>query len=113
MGLVNIPILVKHVTIAIWTKQGKVPARFHEAFDIARSQLVKQGYLAPGSQLGPAERIRLTSAGVKRNRKHLREGAHKNREFDRVYEKLELTMAAGTREQNPPPEDRPDVGTDR
>lgn len=84
----DIPEFVKHVAMAIYESgdlSGSNAKKFESSLNIARSRLVQYGYLMPGSQNGPVERIRLTSAGARKNAQHKTEGAaglRKSKMFD-------------------------------
>ncbi len=63
--------------------------RLQSAIDIARAQLVKYGYLTPGSLTGPLEEVRLTPKGRERNLKHANhDRVVKTYRFDLLYGKL-------------------------
>lgn len=81
----EVPVLVKHVTLAIY-KDGKLSGprreRFQQAYAMACSTLAKQGYLT-----GNTDRVELTSQGRSRDRTHQRErgASGKRMMFDRLY----------------------------
>lgn len=87
-----IPVFVKHVAMAIYKGPylvGTPPVRkFLAALDIARSRLVEWGYLKVGSERGDPTKMVLTSAGMKKEQEHSKEGAEgkqKNEHFDKLY----------------------------
>ena len=81
----EIPRYVKHVTMAILKKPGI--SSFEDALDIARAQLTKFGYLAPGSDKGGPESIKMTSKGSMKNREFGRRPMRNILEFDRLFQK--------------------------
>jgi hypothetical protein len=87
----DIPVMLKHVTMAIMKKGHQFPI----AFEIARGSLTNQGYLERGSEKGPT--IRLTLKGRKRNQEHMRKPARAVLAFDRLLrkegDKLGLSLA--------------------
>ena len=91
----RVPILVKHMTVAIYKKGGidgsTKKDRFRSAWNIARARLTEYGFLAKGSEDGPASNIRLTGKGLQRESQHRNErgGAAKNTMFDLLYEQIE------------------------
>lgn len=110
LDLLVIPILVKHMTLAIYDHKfggvdgktglntldaqrvSKAPAgrsNFEEAFNIARGRLVDYRHLAPGSVNGPVGKITLTGSGRKLEGEHKREagGGKKTKRFDELYGK--------------------------
>lgn len=90
----EIPVLVKHVALAIFNKRGvKGPKAFEAAMEIALAHLKDSGYLSAAT-LKPLN-IRLTGKGQQRNRLHLRESRHKSLSFDRLFEQYQMKMAAG------------------
>jgi len=82
-GPADIPRLVKHMTLAIMRERGATS--FKDAFQIARAQLTRYGYLARGSDEGPADNIKLTQKGRKRERDHARRPLRASIDFDRRY----------------------------
>ena len=107
----DIPVLVKHVALAIYREGGLHAAwrpKLRMALDIARSRLVEYGLLMEGSQNGDVENIRLTAKGQKRDREHRRENdAHrKSREFDRLFAHIEIGYREAT-EQTPGKPEKP------
>jgi hypothetical protein len=88
----RVPIIVKHMTMAIYNKGGidgsTSKEKFRSAWNIARARLTGYGHLTPGSDQGPGTRIRLTGKGRSRNVKHARENDNtsKNTSFDKLYE---------------------------
>jgi hypothetical protein len=96
MAAADIPVLVKHVTVAVYNGgrlRGRGKSRFEEAYMIARATLTKQGYLVKGSEEGPSSNIKLTAKGKMRNLMHRGEGASKNRFFDQMFSMLEKIEA--------------------
>jgi len=89
----QIPRLVKHMTMAILRK-GKIH-KIDDAFEIARAQLVKYGYLAHGSDKGPVSNIKLTSEGKKKNREHARRPMRTVMAFDKLFAKSRLAVDLG------------------
>jgi predicted metalloprotease len=89
-GTSQIPRLVKHMTMAILRK-GKIHS-IDDAFEIARAQLTKYGYLDRGSDRGPVSNIKLTSAGKRKNREHARRPMRAVLEFDRLFAKSRLAV---------------------
>lgn len=85
----NIPVLVKHQTVAIFKKDrfGPRRERFRRAFAISRRNLVLHGYLAPGSDSDALDKIALTEAGRHREREHGKERGRvgKERLFDTLF----------------------------
>jgi hypothetical protein len=93
MALADIPAFLKHMTLAIY-KNGSVGSgsqAFIRAFRIARGVMVRDGYLVDRID-GPTDGMRLTGKGIQRNGQHLREGPKKTREFDRLYENVQLAI---------------------
>lgn len=90
----RVPVVVKHMTIAILKKGGiegdTEEAQFISAWNIARFRLVEYGHLTPESYPGPPDKIKLTSKGKKLETKHLREGGRPQKEnlFDRLFESV-------------------------
>jgi hypothetical protein len=95
VSLANIPAILKHMALAIWTdgSLGRGVAGLKAAWLVACARLVEYGYLAAGAESGSLERIRLTVQGVSQNRKHLREGTSKNRRFDQIFDVILSTQA--------------------
>lgn len=110
LDLQVIPLLVKHMTLAIYdhkfggvdgrtdlntkdadrtSKSPKRRSNFAEAFAIARGRLVDFRHLSPSSKEGPVGKITLTSSGRQLDMNHKREagGAKKTKRFDMLYEK--------------------------
>lgn len=82
----QLPPLVTHMTMAIfWKLHGSERHKFLGAFEVARAQLVRWGYLTGGSFPGPVEGIKLTAKGRKKNRPHTSEGAVKTVVFAALY----------------------------
>lgn len=82
----ELPPLLTHMTMAIfWKLHGSERHKFLGAFEVARAQLVRWGYLTSASFPGPVERIKLTAKGRKKNRRHLSEGAVKVVVFGALY----------------------------
>lgn len=97
----QIPILVKHVTLAIYREGGLHASwreKFRKSLDIARARLVEYGFLRNGSEEGPVENIVLTAKGLRQDHQHRREHdmARKNRDFDRYYRHIELAYREDT-----------------
>jgi hypothetical protein len=95
MAAKSVPNLVKHCTIAIWRDggiSGGKQERFVSAWNIARSRLVEYGFLQKGSETGPAEKVKLTSKGSKRESFHSREpgGKTKSLLFDQMFRWIEV-----------------------
>jgi hypothetical protein len=89
----RLPALLRHMVIAIFAKlPGDQRKRFIGAMNIARARLVELRYLTPPSLDGPLERIQLTSAGSKKNLKHISEGRNKNNEFKKLYDKYRADL---------------------
>lgn len=90
----RVPILVKHMTVAIFKKGGidgsTEKERFISAWNIARARLTEYGFLAPGSDKGPEANIKLTGKGVKRETLHRREAERgpKDALFDKMFDVL-------------------------
>jgi hypothetical protein len=90
----RVPVILKHTSLKIYEKGGidgsTNRARFQSAWNIARARLTEYGFLTPGSQEGPASRIRLTARGRARTLEHARESsnAQKNKKFDELYEEI-------------------------
>ena len=102
------------MTLAIMHKvpsPGDELDHFSECLKAARGRLTKWGYLAAGSDQGPATSMRLTMKGIIRNQSHEREGKGKSEQFDHLYVQL---MEKGKDKEadgyNPdtPPEDKTD-----
>ena len=91
----RVPVVVKHMTIAILKKGGidgdTEEAQFISAWNIARFRLAQYGHLTPESEKGPPSNIKLTSKGKKLETKHLREGGRPQKEnlFDRLFEAID------------------------
>lgn len=91
----RVPLLVKHMTMAIFEKGGieggTQKEKFISAWNIARARLTQYGMLAHGSDKGPASNISLTGKGTKREVVHQRETGRSNKEqmFDRLFSVLE------------------------
>jgi hypothetical protein len=86
----DIPILVKKVALAIYDSgyaKGNKFQKISGALEIARNQLVRQGYLREGSQDGGPENIVLTAQGQKRESIHRRKSDTRMRviEWDKLY----------------------------
>lgn len=93
--LTRIPVLVKHMTLAIFDDlQGSPKDRFVNAFQIARGRLVQYRFLTAPSERCEHDKMVLTAKGLERNTKHLRETGHalKTKRFDLLYG-LHLTTA--------------------
>jgi len=89
----TVPVIVKHMTVAIMKKGYS----FDVALEIARARLMEWGYLHRGADQGDANSIRLTSKGVKKNQTHLREsgGLRKSMTFDKLFESVQQPEPAG------------------
>jgi hypothetical protein len=78
--------LLKHCTVAVFKNANvignTVEERWLGAWNIARARLTQLGFLAPGSETGPAATIRHTHKGAGKSTKHSAEGAAKNRFFN-------------------------------
>lgn len=93
MAADDIPVLLKHVSLAIYKNgygSGSKEQRFWHCFDAARWRLVEWGYLAKGSQKGPVTDMRLTAKGRVKNAEHMREPgrAAKAALFLELYERI-------------------------
>ena len=82
-GFADIPVLVKHMAMAILRERGA--RTFADALQIARGRLTQYGFLARGSDEGPVGNIRLTVKGQRREREHRRRPRRVSSEFDRLY----------------------------
>jgi len=82
-----LPAILQHMVLAIYKKRGTGEKPFIAAMNIARWSLVKNGYCTPPSEAGPLERLRLTTAGQKRNADHLKDKDHVRRaaQFKKLY----------------------------
>jgi hypothetical protein len=89
----QIPAIVKHMTLAIFRKGGSGPRAFETALKIAVSQLRDHGYLT-NAAFKPLN-IKLSGKGLARNRVHLREGARKTHQFNLLFQKYQIKLAAG------------------
>lgn len=91
MAEADIPILVKHVALAVYKSGDLKGNKFQKvlaAFDIARSRLVEYGFLTKTSNLGGPDNIKLTGKGHKREAYHRHEGGLgkvKTRHWDDLY----------------------------
>jgi hypothetical protein len=89
MGPADVPVLVKHMTIAIFRERlnGPRQERFLRSFGIARARCVTLGYLDPASAVESVGRITLTVEGQKRNRQHVHDSKSlgKNMQFDTLF----------------------------
>lgn len=91
----RVPLLVKHMTMAILKKGGieggTQKERFISAWNIARFRLTQYGMLTSGSDKGPASNISLTGRGAKREVEHRREVGRSDKEqmFDSLFSVLE------------------------
>jgi len=103
MALKNVPLILKHCTVAIFKgphgPSGSTRKKFKESYAIARSRLTEYGFLAPGSEDGPSDNIRLTAKGQQREGFHKREGAWKNAVFNSFFEWIEVKEEE---DENPP-----------
>jgi hypothetical protein len=90
----RVPLLVKHMTMAILRKGGidggTQKEQFISAWNIARARLTQYGMLSQGSDKGPASNIRLASRGIKRETEHRRETGRSSKEqmFDSLFSLL-------------------------
>jgi hypothetical protein len=94
MPAIDIPILVKHMTVAIFKRSYVVGTKIEQimgCFDIARHQLVKFGMLREGSEIGGPENIKLTAKGRRREVVHRTErgGKQKTVLFDKLYKLIQ------------------------
>lgn len=68
----SVPLFVKEVTKAIFDgDHGKSMiglSGFRSALNIARFRLTQYGFLSGGSEVGPANAVRMTAKGAERNR---------------------------------------------
>jgi len=87
----DIPILVRHVALAIY-KSGDVRGastleKAIGAFDIARHRLTEYGFLRKGSEKGKPSKIKMTVKGHKADAKHRSEvgSKTKTKEWDKLY----------------------------
>jgi hypothetical protein len=91
----RVPLLVKHMTMAILKKGGidggTQKEQFISAWNIARARLTQYGMLKGGSDKGPASTIVLTGRGEKREVVHRRESGRSNKEqmFDSLFSVLQ------------------------
>ena len=89
----RIPVLVKHMTIAI-LRDGSVHGRsrkdrFQQCFTIAKSRCQQYGFVTyEGASL--SEAIGLTSKGRGQESKHLSEGRAKTVLFDTLYDLFDI-----------------------
>ena len=100
MAEVDIPVLVKHVALAIYESgdvHGEKFKKIVTSLQIARGRLVEYGFLQPGSEHGPPDNIRMTVKGVRRNLKHVMEsgGKKKTHRWDRLYALISEGMEDG------------------
>ena len=92
MAKADIPVLVKHVALALF-KSGDVQGinkiqKIQASLEIARSRLVEYGFLTKTSTQGGPENIKLTGKGHKREAYHRHEGgkgAQKTKEWNALY----------------------------
>jgi len=88
----DIPVLVRHSTIAIYNKStGGGPQGFMQALRISRDTLANAGYLYQGKGLALLEGIKLTGKGWLRNRQHEAEGRSgdaKDRQFESLWKSI-------------------------
>ena len=91
----RVPVLVKHMTVAILKKGGvdggTQKEQFISAWNIARARRVEYGFLIGGSDKGPASNIKLTGKGRKREVMHQRESGRSQKEnlFDSLFSVLQ------------------------
>lgn len=107
-----LPLLLRHMVLAIYKKKGRGAAAFSAAMDIARSQLVLYGYLTKPSAEGPLSRVRLTSKGTRKDAEHRADKgrARKVQAFKTLYDKHRATYEAKTDKRTDAKEsDRRDV----
>ena len=82
----QLPPLLTHMTMAIfWKLGGSERHKFLGAFEVARAQLTRWGYLTSASFPGPVDKIKLTAKGRKKNSAHMSEGAVKTVVFAALY----------------------------
>lgn len=95
MAQAKIPILVKHMALAIYKddylKGEKKVDRVYQSLLIARSRLVEYGFLKPGSEQGGPENIKMTPRGARREQEHLREwgGKTRTKQWDQLYKLIQ------------------------
>lgn len=96
MAKAAVPRIVKHMTVAIMSKStGRSARGFLDAYEIAKAQLSKYGYLTGvGKKKGP-EDLKLTSKGMVLERRHLRcpKSGAKSKEFDLWWQKVEPVVS--------------------
>lgn len=85
----NIPAILKHMTVAIFrgsTVPGSGSVKFLNAFNVARANLSRYGYLSGGEE-GPVSSIGLTGAGKEKEVQKIAQprGAEKRAFFDGLY----------------------------
>lgn len=90
MATANVPVLVKHCSLAIFHSGDVIGDAFkktQDSFKIARHRLVEYGFLVDGSQLGGPENIRLTGKGHAAESRHRREAdsTRKTAQWDKLY----------------------------
>jgi len=103
----DIPVLVKHVTLAIAAKAppptstpnaavamvvGAQNENFIRYTVMAVNVLIKQGYLNVGSSIGPAGHISMSDRGVLLSRQHELEGFGKTAQFNQRYDAASSTI---------------------
>ena len=83
----NVNDQLKHVTMAIYRKGGSSSGKdaFEEAFLKARKALVKQKYLAGGSEAGDLIGINATDKGQRLAAMHAGEGNGNSEAFDKLF----------------------------
>lgn len=93
-----LPVLVRHMVLAVYKNKGTGAKAFFAAMDITRGKLVEYGYLTPPSEKGPLERLRLTSKGIRKNAEHMQDKgrARKAAAFKILYEKHRAAYTAKT-----------------
>jgi len=101
----RLPVMLRHMVVAVFAKlPGAERKRFIGAMNIARARLVELRYLTPPSLDGPLERIQLTSAGSKVNKKPRTSTRTKDMAFEKLYEKyradLEVQKSAAEPDKN-------------
>lgn len=100
MATKNIPHLVKHCALAIYSSgdiSGGKKEKFQSAWNIARARLTEYGYLSKGSETGSPDKINLTSKGHQREAIHASEPGSKTKSmlFDQMYKWIEIPSETG------------------
>jgi hypothetical protein len=93
-----LPLMLRHMALAIYEKKGSGAKAFFAAMDISRAKLVEYGYLTPPSEKGPLERIRMTAKGLRKNAEHQRDKARARKvlAFKALYEKHRAAYVGST-----------------